>query len=197
MVSRIWRAFALQPHRVEGFKFSKDPLFIEKVRDVVGLYLHTPERALVLCVDEKAQIQALDRRQLVLPMRPGQAERRTPDYLRYATTNLFAATYEELRRLASTVKGRDKSDTLNPTALVHEAWLKLSSSADLAATSQLHFKRMAARAMRQVLIEAARRRNSLKRGGGEDAVFVTMDGLEAHATLLPDELLDLPTAAPT
>jgi transposase len=91
MVSRIWRAFALQPHRVEGFKLSKDPLFIEKVRDVVGLYLHPPERALVLCVDEKAQIQALDRSQPVLPMRPGQAERRTPDYLRYGTTNLFAA----------------------------------------------------------------------------------------------------------
>ena len=105
--------------------------------------------------------------------------------------DLFAATYEELRRLASTVKGRDKSVTLNPTALVHEAWLKLSSSADLAATSQLHFKRMAARAMRQVLIEAARRRNSLKRGGGEDAVFVTMDVLEAQTALLPDELLAL------
>jgi transposase len=91
MVSRIWRAFALQPHRVEGFKLSKDPLFIEKVRDLVGLYLNPPERALVLCVDEKAQIQALDRSQPVLPLRPGQAERRTPDYLRYGTTNLFAA----------------------------------------------------------------------------------------------------------
>jgi transposase len=91
MVSRIWRAFALQPHRVEGFKLSKDPLFIEKVRDIVGLYLNPPDKALVLCVDEKAQIQALDRSQPLLPMRPGQAERRTPDYLRHGTINLFAA----------------------------------------------------------------------------------------------------------
>ena len=91
MVSRIWRAFALQPHRVEGFKLSKDPLFIEKVRDIVGLYLNPPDKALVLCVDEKAQIQALDRSQPLLPMRPGQAARRTPDYLRHGTINLFAA----------------------------------------------------------------------------------------------------------
>jgi transposase len=90
-VGRIWRAFVLQPHRVEGFKLSKDPLFIEKVRDIVGLYLNPPDKALVLCVDEKAQIQALDRSQPVWPMRPGQAERRTPDYMRYGTTNLFAA----------------------------------------------------------------------------------------------------------
>src|SRR5262249_50395746 len=90
-VSRIWRAFALQPHRVETFKLSKDPLFIEKVRDIVGLYLHPPDRALVLCVDEKTQIQALDRTQPLLPMRPGQAERRTHDYTRYGTTTLFAA----------------------------------------------------------------------------------------------------------
>lgn len=82
---------ALQPHRAEGFKLSKDPLFIEKLRDIVALYLNPPERALVLCVDEKAQIQALDRSQPMLPMRPGQAERRTADYLRYGTTNLFAA----------------------------------------------------------------------------------------------------------
>jgi transposase len=91
MVSRIWRAFALQPHRTEGFKLSQAPLFIEKLRDIVGLYLNPPDRALVLCVDEKSQIQALDRSQPVLPMRPGQAERRTPDYLRHGTTNLFAA----------------------------------------------------------------------------------------------------------
>ncbi len=90
-VSRIWRAFALQPHRVETFKLSKDPLFIEKVRDVVGLYLNPPDKALVVCVDEKAQIQALDRTQPLLPMRPGQAERRTHDYTRYGTTTLFAA----------------------------------------------------------------------------------------------------------
>jgi len=90
-VSRVWRAFALQPHRSETFKLSHDPLFIEKVRDIVGLYLNPPERALVLCVDEKAQIQALDRTQPLLPMRPGQLERRTHDYQRHGTTSLFAA----------------------------------------------------------------------------------------------------------
>jgi len=90
-VSRIWRAFALQPQRSETFKLSRDPLFIEKVRDIVGLYLNPPERALVLCVDEKAQIQALDRTQPLLPMRPGQIERRTHDYQRHGTTSLFAA----------------------------------------------------------------------------------------------------------
>jgi transposase len=90
-ISRIWRAFGLQPHRVETFKLSSDPLFIEKVRDIVGLYMNPPERAVVLCVDEKSQIQALDRMQPLLPMRPGQAERRTHDYKRYGTTSLFAA----------------------------------------------------------------------------------------------------------
>ena len=81
-ISRIWRAFALQPHRTETFKLSSDPLFIEKVRDIVGLYLNPPQRALVLCVDEKSQIQALDRTAPLLPMRPGQIERRTHDYRR-------------------------------------------------------------------------------------------------------------------
>ncbi len=90
-VSRVWRAFALQPHRTEPFKLSTDPLFIEKVRDIVGLYLNPPDRALVICVDEKAQIQALDRSQPLLPMRPGQIERRTHDYVRHGTTSLFAA----------------------------------------------------------------------------------------------------------
>lgn len=90
-VSRIWRAFALKPHRSETFKISKDPLFIEKVRDIVGLYLNPPDRALVLAADEKSQIQALDRSQPLLPMRPGQIERRTHDYVRHGTTNLFAA----------------------------------------------------------------------------------------------------------
>jgi hypothetical protein len=85
------RAFGLQPHRLESFKLSKDPLFVEKVRDIVGLYLAAPERALVLCVDEKSQIQALDRTQLLLPMRPGQAERRSHDYARHGTLSLFAA----------------------------------------------------------------------------------------------------------
>lgn len=90
-IARMWKAFALQPHRVDTFKLSKDPLFIDKVRDIVGLYLAPPERALVLCVDEKSQIQALDRSAPVLPLRPGQPERRTHDYVRYGTTTLFAA----------------------------------------------------------------------------------------------------------
>ena len=90
-VRRIGRAFVLQPHRRDTFKLSRDPLFVEKVRDIVGLYLHPPHRALVLCVDEKAQIQALDRTQPLLPMRPGQVERRTHDYERHGTTSLFAA----------------------------------------------------------------------------------------------------------
>lgn len=90
-VRRIWRAFSLQPHRSETFKLSKDPLFVEKVRDIVGLYLDPPERALVLCVDEKTQIQALDRTQPLLPMRPGQVERRPHDYERHGATSLFAA----------------------------------------------------------------------------------------------------------
>ena len=90
-VNRIWRAFALQPHRFETFKLSKDPLFIEKVRDIVGLYLSPPERAVVLCVDEKSQIQALNRTEPILPLRPGLPERRSHDYKRNGTTSLFAA----------------------------------------------------------------------------------------------------------
>lgn len=90
-VHRIWRAFGLQPHRVETFKLSRDPQFIEKVRDIVGLYMNPPERAVVLCVDEKSQVQALDRTQPLLPMRPGSPERRTHDYVRHGTTSLFAA----------------------------------------------------------------------------------------------------------
>lgn len=90
-VQRIWRAFGLQPHRSETFKLSTDPDFVTKVRDVVGLYMAPPERALVLCVDEKSQIQALDRTQPLLPMRPGQVERRSHDYKRHGTTALFAA----------------------------------------------------------------------------------------------------------
>ena len=88
-IHRIWRAFGLQPHRSETFKLSSDPFFVEKVRDIVGLYLAPPDRALVLCVDEKSQIQALDRSQPLLPMRPGQAERRSHDYKRHGTTSLF------------------------------------------------------------------------------------------------------------
>ena len=90
-IHRIWRAFGLQPHRSKSFKLSSDPFFVEKVRDIVGLYLDPPERALVLCVDEKSQIQALDRTQPLLPMRPGQVERRSHDYKRHGTLSLFAA----------------------------------------------------------------------------------------------------------
>jgi transposase len=90
-VSRIWRAFGLRPHRHETFKLSTDPYFVENVRDVVGLYLDPPDRAVVLSVDEKSQVQALDRTQPVLPMTPGQAERGTHDDVRHGTTSLFAA----------------------------------------------------------------------------------------------------------
>lgn len=91
MVQRVWQRHAVQPHRVEKFKLSKDPRFDEKVRDIVGLYLNPPDRALVLCVDEKSQIQALDRTAPLLPLRPGFPERQTHDYRRYGTTTLFAA----------------------------------------------------------------------------------------------------------
>ena len=91
MVHRVWQRFEIQPHRVEKFKISHDPNFEEKVRDIVGLYLNPPDRALVLCVDEKSQIQALDRTRPILPLRPGLPERQTHDYKRYGTTTLFAA----------------------------------------------------------------------------------------------------------
>ncbi|MFI6079389.1 IS630 family transposase [Actinoplanes sp. NPDC051343] len=90
-IGRIWRDFGLKPHRAETFKLSTDPLFVEKVVDVIGLYHHPPERAVVLCVDEKSQVQALDRSQPVLPMMPGMPERRTHDYVRNGITSLFAA----------------------------------------------------------------------------------------------------------
>lgn len=90
-VGRIWRAFGLKPHRADTFKLSTDPYFVEKVRDVVGLYLSPPEKAIVLCVDEKPQVQALERTQPVLPMGPARTERATHDYTRHGTTSLFAA----------------------------------------------------------------------------------------------------------
>src|SRR5205809_2210153 len=108
-VSRIWRAFSLRPHRVKTFKLSKDPLFIEKVRDIVGVYLNPPDRALVLCVDEKAQMQALDRTQPLLPMRPGQVERRTHDYARHGTTSLFAALDPRTGRVVGEFHRRHRS----------------------------------------------------------------------------------------
>jgi hypothetical protein len=90
-VQRIWKAYHLQPHRVEHFKFSTDPEFVSKVRDIVGLYLNPPDKALVFSVDEKSQIQALDRTQPILPLRPGLPERQTHDYERHGTTTRFAA----------------------------------------------------------------------------------------------------------
>jgi transposase len=90
-INRIWHTFGVQPHRSETFKRSNDPLLIEKIRDIVGLYLHPPAHAAVFCVDEKPLIQALDRTQLLLPMQPGQVERRTHDSTRHGTTTLFAA----------------------------------------------------------------------------------------------------------
>jgi len=108
-VHRIWRAFGLQPHRTETFKLSSDPLFIEKVRDIVGLYLNPPDRAMVLCVDEKAQIQALDRTRPLLPMRPGQVERRTHDYLRHGTTTLFAALEAQTGKVIGQCHRRHRS----------------------------------------------------------------------------------------
>jgi len=108
-VRRIWNAFALAPHRSETFKLSRDPLFIEKVRDIVGLYLNPPTKALVLCVDEKAQIQALDRSQPVLPMRPGQSERRSHDYTRHGTTSLFAALEINSGRIIGQLHRRHRS----------------------------------------------------------------------------------------
>ena len=90
-IVRIWRAFSLQPHRVENFKFSKDPQFVEKVRDIVGLYMNPPDRAIVLCVDEKSQVQALNRTQPILPLGPGVPAKQSHDYERHGVTSLFAA----------------------------------------------------------------------------------------------------------
>ena len=108
-VARIWRAFGLEPHRSETFKLSPDPFFIEKVRDIVGLYLAPPEHAVVLCVDEKSQIQALDRTQPLLPMLPGQAERRSFDYRRHGTTTLFAALEVKTGRVLGATHRRHRS----------------------------------------------------------------------------------------
>ncbi|HEX7217498.1 MAG TPA: IS630 family transposase [Methylomirabilota bacterium] len=108
-VSRIWRAFGLQPHRTETFKLSPDPLLVEKVRDIVGLYMNPPDNALVLCVDEKSQIQALERTQPLLPMRPGQIERRTHDYKRHGTTSLFAALHTVSGRVIGQLHRRHRA----------------------------------------------------------------------------------------
>ena len=109
-VHRIWPAFSLQPHRSETFKLSTDPRFVEKVRDIVGLYLNPPDRALVLCVDEKSQIQALDRTQPLLPLRPGQAERHAHDYKRHGTTSLFAALDAKLGTIIGKCMPRHRAE---------------------------------------------------------------------------------------
>src|SRR5215831_3786652 len=108
-VSRIWRAFGLQPHRSESFQLSNDPWLVEKVRDIVGLYMNPPDHALVFCVDEKSQIQALDRTQPMLPMRPGQLERRTHDYKRHGTKSLFAALDLKSGRVIGQLHRRHRS----------------------------------------------------------------------------------------
>jgi transposase len=108
MVQRVWQRHEVQPHRIEKFKLSNDPRFEEKVRDIVGLYLNPPERALVLCVDEKSQIQALDRTAPLLPLRPGFPERQTHDYRRYGTTTLFAAFNILTGKVIGTCQGRHR-----------------------------------------------------------------------------------------
>jgi transposase len=108
-ISRIWHAFGLQPHRTDTFKLSPDPQLIEKVRDIVGLYMNPPEHALVLCVDEKSQIQALDRTQPLLPLQPGQVERGTHDYKRNGTTSLFAALELKTNQVIGQLHRRHRS----------------------------------------------------------------------------------------
>src|ERR1700693_4010464 len=116
MVQRLWQRYDIQPHRVEKFKISNDPKFEDKVRDVVGLYLDPPDRALVLCVDEKSQIQALDRTAPILPLRPGLPERQTHDYKRYGTTTLFAAFH--------ILNGKEISSYLSHKSAAVQRWLK-------------------------------------------------------------------------
>jgi transposase len=108
-ISRIWHAFGLQPHRADTFKLSPDPQLIDKVRDIVGLYMNPPEHALVLCVDEKSQIQALDRTQPLLPLQPGQVERGTHDYKRNGTTSLFAALELKTNQVIGQLHRRHRS----------------------------------------------------------------------------------------
>ena len=109
-VARVWKAFGLKPWAADTFKLSEDPLFIEKVRDVVGIYMNPPERAVVCCVDEKTGIQALDRTQPVLPMRPGQVERRTHDYVRNGVTDLFAALNVATGEVIATTRRRHRAE---------------------------------------------------------------------------------------
>jgi transcriptional regulator with XRE-family HTH domain len=139
-ISRIWRAFGLQPHRSETFKLSPDPLLIEKVRDIVGLYMNPPERALVLCVDEKSQIQALDRTQPMLPMRPGQVERRTHDYKRNGTTSLFAALELKTNRVIGQLHRRHRSQEFRSFLDTIEAMCRAISIFTSSWTTTVHTK---------------------------------------------------------
>lgn len=109
MVSRVWRAFGLAPHKQDSWKLSKDPLFVEKVRDVVGVYLDPPERAVVLCVDEKTQIQALNRTQPVFPMLPGTPARASHDYVRHGTSSLYAALNLTTGQVLGSLHARHRS----------------------------------------------------------------------------------------
>jgi transposase len=129
-VVRIWNAFGLQPHRVENFKFSKDPQFVEKVRDVVGLYMNPPEHAIVLCVDEKSQVQALDRTQPILPLAPGVPARQSHDYERHGVTSLFAALNVETGETISACHRRHR----------HQEFLKFLARIDasVAASAEVH-----------------------------------------------------------
>jgi transposase len=120
-ISRIWHAFGLQPHQADTFKLSPDPQLIEKVRDIVGLYMNPPEHAVVFCVDEKSQIQALDRTQPLLPMRPGQVERGTHDYKRHGTTSLFAALELKTSRVIGQLHRRHRSQEFRQFLDVIEA----------------------------------------------------------------------------
>ena len=108
--SRIWRAFGLKPHKVEDFKLSPDPQFIDKVRDIVGLYLNPPEAAVVMCVDEKTQVQALDRTAPILPLIPGTPERQTHDYKRNGTTNLYAALDVASGKVITSMTARHRAE---------------------------------------------------------------------------------------
>src|SRR5438309_11693965 len=117
-ISRMWHTFGLQPHRTETFKLSNDPLLVEKVRDIVGLYLDPPAHAAVFCVDEKPQIQALDRTQPLLPLQPGQAERRTHDYKRHGTTTLFAALNAKTSEVITQFHQRHRSGHYQKVRLV-------------------------------------------------------------------------------
>ncbi len=120
-ISRIWQAFGLQPHRTDTFKLSPDPQLIDKVRDIVGLYMNPPDHALVFCVDEKSQIQALDRTQPLLPLRPGQVERGTHDYKRHGTTSLFAALELKTSRVIGQLRRRHRSQEFRQFLDVIEA----------------------------------------------------------------------------